>query len=112
MVHLLQQELTYCPAIGIAEPVGLYVNLVRSNVNFSEAEVADKIKQIFDLRPFAIIKRLGLQNPIFEETAAYGHMGRTPSKKLVSINGVEKSVETFTWEKLDYVNEIKKAFNL
>ena len=99
-------------AIGIAEPVGLYVNLVRSNVNLSEAEVADKIKQIFDLRPFAIIKRLGLHNPIFEETAAYGHMGRTPSKKLVSINGVEKSVETFTWEKLDYVNEIKKVFNL
>ncbi|HKK59791.1 MAG TPA: methionine adenosyltransferase [Salinivirga sp.] len=99
-------------AIGVAEPVGVYVDLKRSKVDMNNAEAAEKIKAIFDLRPHAIIKRFGLKHPIFEETAAYGHMGRTPGKKVVRINGHKEEIETFTWEKLDYVDEIKKAFNL
>ncbi len=70
------------------------------------------MKKIFDLKPSAIIKRFGLKNPIYEETAAYGHMGRKPGKKVVYINGTKKEVETFTWEKLDYVDKIKKEFGL
>jgi len=100
-------------AIGVAQPVGLYVNTYgTSKVNMTDGEISDKIKSIFDMRPNAIIKRLGLSNPIFEETAAYGHMGREPGKKKVEINGQTKEVESFAWEKLDYVDKVKEAFSL
>jgi len=104
-------------AIGVAQPVGVYINTYGSSkVNLSDGEIAKRIEKIFDLRPGMIIKRLGLKNPIFEPTAAYGHMGREPYKdKVVFIeNGqkVEKEVEFFTWEKLDYVDVIKEIFEL
>ncbi|WP_242926623.1 methionine adenosyltransferase [Pontibacter vulgaris] len=110
-------------AIGVAKPVGLYVTTYGStkakdaagNI-MSDGEIAEKVSQLFDMRPYAIVQRYGLQNPIFSETAAYGHMGRTPGIKKVEFvkNGqVEvKEFETFTWEKLDYVDKIKQAFNL
>ncbi|MFV0268471.1 MAG: methionine adenosyltransferase, partial [Draconibacterium sp.] len=93
-------------AIGVAQPVGVFVNTYgRSNVNISDAEIAEKVKAIFDLRPSAIEKRLVLRNPIYLETAAYGHMGRTPrtiTKTFESpyFGKVETEVELFTWEKL------------
>ncbi len=104
-------------AIGVAEPVGVYVDTYgKSNINMSHAEMADRVKKIFDLRPAAIVKRLGLKNPIFRETAAYGHMGRTPVKGLVEVNrnGHPSHIEVdfFAWEKLDYVDTIKKEFGL
>jgi len=92
-------------AIGVAQPVGLYVNTYGSSkVNLSDAVIAQKVNEVFDMRPNAIVKRFGLTNPIFSDTAAYGHMGRTP--------GVKDGYETFTWEKLDYVDALKTAFNL
>ena len=104
-------------AIGIAQPVGLYVNTHGTGkVNFSDSEIAKKIETLFDMRPAAIVKRFGLKNPIFRETAAYGHMGREPFTKKVtfSTNGdsYTKDVDFFTWEKLDYVDKVKKTFNL
>lgn len=96
-------------AIGVAKPVGLYVNTYgTSKVKMTDGEMAKKIAVIFDMRPAAIIDRLKLKTPIYSETAAYGHMGRMPGKK--TING--KTYETFTWEKLDYVAKVKKAFGL
>lgn len=103
-------------AIGIARPVGVYVNTYgTAKVNLNDMEIAEKVNEIFDLRPKAIEERLKLRNPIYQETASYGHMGRTPQtvKKVFSSNywpTVEKEVELFTWEKLDYVDEIKKVF--
>jgi len=105
-------------AIGVAEPTSINVNTYgTSKVNLSDGEIAKKVAQIFDMRPASIEKRLKLRNPIYSETAAYGHMGRTPeikTVKFVSADGSEisKEVETFTWEKLDYVSRIKEAFNL
>jgi len=104
-------------AIGVAKPVGLYVNTYgTAKVKLSDGAIARKLDKIFDLRPAAIVKHFGLRNPIFSETAAYGHMGRKPGKKKVKIgqNGKSKTVtvETFTWEKLDRVKDIKKAFKL
>ena len=100
-------------AIGVAEPVGLFVNTYgTSNVNLTDGEIAEKVKSIFDMKPAAIVERFGLKNPIFSETAAYGHMGRTPGTKTLNINGEEKTFETFTWEKLDYVEKVKEAFDL
>jgi len=104
-------------AIGVANPVGLYVDTYgTSKVDMTDGEIAEKMKSIFDMRPAAIVKRLGLKNPIFSETAAYGHMGRTPEKKkvMIGMNGSQKEVEveTFTWEKLDMVDAIKEAFGL
>ncbi len=105
-------------AIGVAQPVGVFVNTYgRTNVELSDGEIAEKVKAIFDLRPSAIEKRLKLRNPIYLETAAYGHMGRTPvkvTKKFVSpyAGEVVKEVELFTWENLEYVDEIKKAFGI
>lgn len=105
-------------AIGVARPVNIYVNTYgRSNVNLSDGEIAQKIEQIFDLRPKAIEDRLKLRNPIYEETAAYGHMGRTPEKKVKVFHSRYMptktiEVELFTWEKLDYVDEIKKQFGI
>ena len=109
-------QLSY--AIGVAEPINIYVNTYgTSNVKISDGEIAEKVGQIFDLRPKAIEERLKLKNPIYLETAAYGHMGRKPqivTKVFESpyFGRVEKEVELFTWEKLDYVEAIKKAFAL
>jgi len=106
-------------AIGVAEPVGLYINTYgTAKVNMTDGEIADKTNKIFDMRPAAIVKRFGLKNPIFEQTAAYGHMGRDFKVEKVEIleggNGHEKSiqkdVEFFAWEKLDYVDKIKSEF--
>jgi S-adenosylmethionine synthetase len=105
-------------AIGVAEPVSIYVNTYgRSHVQMTDGEIANKVKELFDLRPKAIENRLKLRNPIYEETAAYGHMGREPqvvTKHFRSIYEGDKDVEVelFTWEKLDYVDIVKAAFGL
>ena len=105
-------------AIGVARPINIYVNTYgHSNVKLSDGEIAKKVDEIFDLRPKAIEERLKLRNPIYSETAAYGHMGRESKKVTKVFNdnyGTEKTIEVelFTWEKLDYVEQIKKAFNL
>ncbi len=104
-------------AIGIAEPMGVYVNTYgTAKVNFSDAEIAEKIQKLFDLRPYFIEKNLKLRQPIYTETAAYGHMGRKNEivkKTFVSPSGEVKEVEVelFTWEKLDKVALLKEAFN-
>jgi S-adenosylmethionine synthetase len=103
-------------AIGIARPVGIFVNTYgTARVDLSDTEIAARITDIFDLRPKAIEERLKLRNPIYLETASYGHMGRTPRvvRKRFESNywpTVETEVELFTWEKLDYIEEIRKAF--
>jgi S-adenosylmethionine synthetase len=105
-------------AIGVAKPMGLYVNTYgTSKVSIPDGEIADKLLDIFDMRPYAIEKRLKLRNPIYSETASYGHMGRKPQiveKVFKSPDGKIKKVkaELFTWEKLDKVKEIKTAFGL
>ena len=105
-------------AIGVARPINIYVNTYgRSNVKLSDGEIAKKIDELFDLRPKAIEERLKLRNPIYEETASYGHMGREPkvvTKTYESMYHEAKTleVELFTWEKLDYVDKIKEAFGL
>ena len=105
-------------AIGVAEPMGIYVNTYgTSKVNMSDPEIGKKIEELFDMRPYAIEKRLKLRTPIYSETAAYGHMGRQPEKKNVTFkdgsgNETQVEIETFTWEKLDYVDKIKSAFGL
>ena len=105
-------------AIGVAQPMGIFVDTYRtSKVDLSDSQIAEKVKEIFDMRPGMITKRLKLKNPIYSDTAAYGHMGRTPEQKTVTfkLNGqktISKKVETFTWEKLDYVAQVKKAFGL
>ncbi len=105
-------------AIGVAEPVGVFVNSYgTAKVDMSDSEIAERIKKIFDLRPAAIEERLKLRNPIYEETAAYGHMGRKPvtiSKTFDSpyLGKKEFKVELFTWEKLDFVKSIKIEFGL
>lgn len=105
-------------AIGVAKPTNLYINTYGSAlVPMSDSEIAKKIETIFDMRPYAIEKRLKLRTPIYSEAAAYGHMGRTPEHKKVTFkNGsgqqIECDVETFTWEKLDMVDAIRQAFDL
>ena len=105
-------------AIGVAEPCGLFVDTYgTSKVDLKDGEIAAKIAQIFDMRPYFIEQRLKLRNPIYSETAAYGHMGRKNeivTKKFTSPDGtiLEKEVELFTWEKLDYVDQVKTAFGL
>ena len=105
-------------AIGVAEPVSIYVNTYgRSHVNMTDGEIAKKIAEMFDLRPKAIERQLKLRQPMFQETAAYGHMGRKNEiveKTFTSRYHEAKTVkvELFTWEKLDKVDEIKKAFGL
>ncbi len=106
-------------AIGIAEPMGIFVDTYgTAKVNLSDGEIAEKIKNMecFNLKPASIISRLKLKNPIYSETAAYGHMGRNSEKKYVKfkINGeiISKEVETFTWEKLDCIDQVKSIFNL
>ena len=105
-------------AIGVARPINIYVNTYgRNHVKMSDGEIAKKIDELFDLRPRAIEERLKLRNPIYQETAAYGHMGREPKwveKTFVSNYQPAKTVkvELFTWEKLDYVDRVKEAFGL
>lgn len=105
-------------AIGVAQPMGLYVNTYgTAHVDMSDGDIADKVSTLFDMRPYAIEKRLKLRNPIYSETASYGHMGRKPQiveKTFKSPDGKTKKmkVELFTWEKLDKVKDIKKAFGI
>ena len=106
-------------AIGVAEPINIFVNTYgRSHVNLSDGEIALKVRELFDLRPKAIEERLKLRNPIYLETASYGHMGRKPekiTKTFISRYNAEPvvcEVELFTWEKLDYVDKVKEAFGL
>ncbi|MBQ8364551.1 MAG: methionine adenosyltransferase [Bacteroidaceae bacterium] len=109
-------QLSY--AIGIAQPVSVFVNTYgTAKVKMSDGEIAKKVQQLFDLRPKAIEERLKLRNPIYSETAAYGHVGRTPQTvtKTFESRYLDKksiTVELFTWEKLDYVENIKEAFAL
>jgi len=105
-------------AIGVAKPLGIYVNTYgTSNVKMDDGQIALKVAEIFDLRPAAIEARLKLRNPIYRETAAYGHMGRQPVTKTKVFESpysgkVELTVELFTWEKLDYVDQIRQSFKL
>lgn len=105
-------------AIGVAQPMGIYVNTYgTANVNMTDGEIAKIVSELFDMRPYFIEQRLKLRNPIYSETASYGHMGRkneVVTKVFRSPEGKEKKVkvELFTWEKLDYVAKVKKAFKL
>lgn len=106
-------------AIGVARPMNIYVNTFgKSQLSISDGEIAKKIEAIFDMRPKAIEQRLKLRNPIYTETAAYGHMGREPQvvkkifKSRYNPEGITREVELFTWEKLDFVDCLKKEFNL
>lgn len=103
-------------AIGVVEPMGIFVDTYgTANLNMTDGEIAEKISEVFDMRPAAIESRLKLRSPMYSETAAYGHMGRkneTITKTFERIDGTTKDVEVelFTWEKLDYVDKVKTAF--
>ena len=106
-------------AIGVAKPMNIFINTYgRSHVNMTDGEIAAKVWEIFDMRPKAIEERLKLRNPIYFETASYGHMGRTPQvvKKVFNSRYIPEpvvcEVELFTWEKLDYVDKVKESFGL
>lgn len=106
-------------AIGVAKPMNIYVNTYgKSNLDLTDGEIAKTVEKLFDMRPKAIEQRLKLRNPIYAETAAYGHMGREPQvvtklfKSRYNPEGVSREVELFTWEKLDYVDIVKKEFGL
>ena len=105
-------------AIGVVEPMGIYINTYGTcPFNLTDGEIAEKVEQIFDMRPASIEERLKLRQPMYSETAAYGHMGRTNeivSKTFTQPNGenINLDVELFTWEKLDYVDKVKSAFGL
>ncbi len=105
-------------AIGVAEPCGVFVNTYgTSNLGLNDGEIAKKVAKVFDLRPYFIEQRLKLRNPIYSETAAYGHMGRKNekvTKVFTAANGEEKTVEVelFTWEKLDFVDKVKAEFGI
>ena len=105
-------------AIGVVEPTSIFVDTYgTSNLALTDGEIAEKVGQIFDMRPAAIESRLKLRNPIYQETAAYGHMGKEPTTVTKVFNSpysgnVEREVELFTWEKLDYVEAVKEAFNI
>ena len=111
-------------AIGVAEPVGFYVNTEgTAHVKMSDAEIAEKIQKLVNLRPYHIVKRFGLKNPIFEETASYGHFGRQPETRKIEVfyedettfregDKIYKNVEFFGWERLNLVDDIKKTFGL
>ncbi|PRX48032.1 methionine adenosyltransferase [Salegentibacter salegens] len=105
-------------AIGVVEPTSISVETYRtSKVDMKDGEIAKKVAEIFDMRPWAIENRLKLRNPIYRETAAYGHMGKEPRTvtkifKSPYSGEIKKEVELFTWEKLDYVDKVKEAFNL
>ena len=105
-------------AIGVAKPTNIYVNTYgTAKVNLTDGQIAEKIQEIFDMRPKAIEERLKLRQPMYQETASYGHVGRTPqvvTKQFKNADGslITKEVELFTWEKTDYVDAIKVAFGL
>jgi S-adenosylmethionine synthetase len=104
-------------AIGVVEPMGIFIDTYgTSKVNMTDGEIAKIVTKVFDMRPYAIETRLKLRNPIYSDTAAYGHMGRTPEIKTITFTNAgrteTKEVETFTWEKLDYVDQVKAAFGL
>ena len=105
-------------AIGVAKPMGIYINTYgTAKVSKTDGEIAKIVEELFDMRPYFIEQRLKLRNPIYSETAAYGHMGRKPeivTKTFRTPNGEEKivTVELFTWEKLDFVDQVKTAFSL
>ena len=105
-------------AIGVAEPTSINVNTYgTAKVNLTDGEISKVVESIFDMRPYFIEQRLKLRNPIYSETAAYGHMGRTPetvTKTFTAPGGLTKTVtvELFTWEKLDFVDKVKAAFNI
>ena len=104
-------------AIGVVEPMGIFVDTYgTSKVNMTDGEIAKIVTKVFDMRPYAIETRLKLRNPIYSDTAAYGHMGRTPEVKTITFTNAgrteTKEVETFTWEELDYVDKVKAAFAL
>jgi S-adenosylmethionine synthetase len=105
-------------AIGVAKPCGLFIDTYgTAKVDMTDGEIARKVEAIFDMRPYFIEQRLKLRNPIYSETAAYGHMGRKNeivTKEFTGPNGqkVSKEVELFTWEKLDYVDAVKSAFGI
>ena len=105
-------------AIGLAKPMGIFVNTYgTSKVSISDSELAKIVEEIFDMRPYFIEQRLKLRNPIYTETASYGHMGRKPeivTKFFISPSGESKTleVELFTWEKLDFVKKIKQSLNI
>lgn len=105
-------------AIGVVEPMGIYVSTYgTSNVDMTDGEIAKKVSEIFDMRPYAIETRLKLRNPMYSESAAYGHMGREPQtikKTFHASNGetYSEDVELFTWEKLDYLEKVKNSFGL
>ncbi|MGB0403503.1 MAG: methionine adenosyltransferase [Salibacteraceae bacterium] len=105
-------------AIGVAEPMGIFVDTYgTAKVNLSDGEIAAKVQEIFDMRPYAIEQRLKLRSPMYLESAAYGHMGRkneTITKVFETPDGIKKEmeVELFTWEKLDYVDAVKTSFSL
>ncbi len=111
-------EIQVSYAIGVAAPMGIYVNTYgTSKVDFHDGEIARKVEELFDMRPYAIEQRLKLRNPIYEETAAYGHMGRVNEvvrKTFYSPyrDEIVLDVELFTWEKLDYVDRIKSVFGI
>jgi S-adenosylmethionine synthetase len=105
-------------AIGVAKPMGIYINTYgTAKVNLSDGEIAKKVEDLFDMRPYAIEQRLKLRTPIYLETAAYGHMGRESvvvEKTFTSPyrQAITQKVELFTWEKLDYVEKVKQAFGI
>lgn len=105
-------------AIGVVEPMGIFIDTYgTANVDMTDGQIADKVSEVFDMRPYAIETRLKLRNPMYTETAAYGHMGRKNEivKKTFIDSGnqsQEFEVELFTWEKLDYVDKVKSAFSL
>ena len=104
-------ELSY--AIGVAEPINIYVNTYgRSHVAASDGEIARKVAQLWDLRPYAIEEQFSLRQPKYTETAAYGHFGRTPQVVTKTFGGKPVEVELFSWEKLDYIDKVKEAFGL
>ena len=109
-------QLSY--AIGVSSPTSILVDTYgKSKVKFSDSQISKKLSKIFDLTPYGIEKRLKLRNPIYSETAAYGHMGRLPQTIVKNFDSpysgrVSKEVELFTWEKLDYINKIKNTFQL
>ena len=105
-------------AIGVAKPMNIFVDTYGSSkVNFSDSQIAKKIETLFDMRPAAIVERFKLKDPIYSETAAYGHMGRKSEKKTIKfeVGGgkvISKNIETFPWEKLDHIDEIRSNFGL
>lgn len=104
-------------AIGVSKPTSIFINTTNKHIEMSDGEIAEKIKDIFDMRPGMIEKRLRLRNPIYRETSAYGHMGKTP-RKITKIyksdysGEVSHEVELFTWEELNYIDKLKDVFNI